>query len=215
MIACDIADYGEADSELADLLDDWSEMYLEHNAWLAYNKEKDLLVMWAFMWIPVVCSIMTCMCIPPRAYLDVNRQLLEKCEARTRAIQSEKNWEMVDASLILADTNQRLKSLAEKLGYNIRIYHCGMRIQFDSLPLAPEWAEDITLRTVVPGEDDRMVYEFIQCAFEKPGRTAPSFENWSNTMLGASNFRSDLWFLAVHGEELVGANLCFFYPEYG
>lgn len=215
MIACDIADYGEADSELADLLDDWSEMDLEHDTWLAYNKEKNLLG-YAGIYVDAGGVFHYDLYVHPGpAYLDVNRELLEKCEERTRAILSEKNRVKVDASLIISDTNRSLKSLAEKLGYRIHIYHCGMRIQFNNPPAAPEWAEGISLRTAIPGEDDHLIYEFIQRTFEKPARTAPSFESWRSTMLGASNFRSDLWFLAFHGEKLVGANLCFAYPESG
>lgn len=215
MIACDIADYGEADSELADLLDDWSEMDLEHDTWLAFNDEK-ILLGYAGIYVDAGGVFHYDLYAHPHlAFLDVSQQLIEKCEARTRAILSKKNWEKVDASLIMADTNQTLKSLAEELGYRIHIYHCGMRIQFDSPPAAPEWAEGITLRTAIPGEDDCRIYEFIQRTFEKPGRITPSFESWSNTMLGASNFRSDLWFLVFYEEELVGANLCFAYPDSG
>ena len=215
MIACDIADYGEADSELADLLDDWSEMDLQQDTWLVFNNE-NVLLGYAGIYVDAGGVFHYDLYVHPGpAYLDVNRQLIEKGEARTRAILSEKNLEKVDASLIMADTNQGLKTLAEKLGYRVHIYHCGMRITFDSPPAAPQWVKGITLRTAIPGEDDHLIYEFIQHTFEKPGRTAPSFEGWSNTMLGASNFRSDLWFLAFHEKELVGANLCFAYPEYG
>ena len=60
-----------------------------------------------------------------------------------------------------------------------------------------------------------MVYDFIQAAFDRPGRVPPSFERWHDFMMGAQIFEKDLWFLAFHEEELVGAALCFAYPEYG
>ena len=34
-------------------------------------------------------------------------------------------------------------------------------------------------------------------------------------MMGAFNLESDLWFLAYYGDELVGAALCFDYPQRG
>ncbi len=34
-------------------------------------------------------------------------------------------------------------------------------------------------------------------------------------MMGAFNFDSGLWFLAYHEDELIGAILCFEYPQYG
>lgn len=57
--------------------------------------------------------------------------------------------------------------------------------------------------------------DFIQTAFDRPGRVRPAFERWRDVMVGATNFDSNLWLLAYYGEEFVGAILCFDYHQYG
>ena len=43
MIACDIAEYGEADSDIEDLLYDWTSINLEEDAWLIFTPDKKLV----------------------------------------------------------------------------------------------------------------------------------------------------------------------------
>jgi ribosomal protein S18 acetylase RimI-like enzyme len=90
-----------------------------------------------------------------------------------------------------------------------------MRIGMEIQPQMPVWAVKITLRNIKPGYDDRMVYDFIQTAFDKPGRTPPTYDRWHDFMMGANNFDPELWFLVFHEDELIGAILCFEYPQYG
>jgi len=69
------------------------------------------------------------------------------------------------------------------------------------------------LRNPIPRQDDRKIYEVIQSAFERPGRTAPSFEDWKGFMLRSDIFKPELWFLAMQGEEMVGACLSYAYSN--
>lgn len=215
MIACDIAEYGEPDSDIDDLLDDWSDIDLTRNAWLAYNKQNELVGYAAIYQDSREVFHFDLYVHPALAKPGLNEELIDQCEKRTQVILYEKKWEQATASIIVAGSNQKSKQLVEKLGYTILIYHFGMAIHFENPPSAPVWLEGISLRSVDPEKDDRLIYDFIQNAFERPGRIAPSFEGWRDFMLGASNFRSDVWFLAYYNNELVGAALCFAYPEYG
>ncbi|MBN1876930.1 MAG: GNAT family N-acetyltransferase [Anaerolineae bacterium] len=90
-----------------------------------------------------------------------------------------------------------------------------MLVESDTLPHLPAWPAGCTLRTVVAQQDDQVVYDFIQSAFEQPGRTPPSFESWRDYMMRPDSFESDLWFLLFHGESLIGAALCYDEPEFG
>ena len=122
---------------------------------------------------------------------------------------------LATSSIIVSQGNKVSTQAAEELGYEPFRYHLGMRIDLAALPPLPVWPEGITLRTALPDEDGRLVYDFIQAAFDRPNRVPPSFEYWQDFMMGANNFESDLWFLAYHGNELIGAALCFEYPQRG
>ena len=43
MITCDIAEYGEPDSSLDDLLHDWRGINLDHDAWLLFTPDNKLI----------------------------------------------------------------------------------------------------------------------------------------------------------------------------
>ena len=69
------------------------------------------------------------------------------------------------------------------------------------------------MRRKLPGQDEEKIYAVIQSAFERPGRTAPSFEDWKGFMLRPEIFKPELWFLAMKDKELVGACLSYEYSE--
>ena len=43
MITCDIAEYGEPDSGLGSVVEDWSDIDLDQDVWLANNPKKQLV----------------------------------------------------------------------------------------------------------------------------------------------------------------------------
>jgi ribosomal protein S18 acetylase RimI-like enzyme len=90
-------------------------------------------------------------------------------------------------------------------------------MQIDLVSPIPEaqWPDGISVRTVQEGVDDQVIYEFIQDAFDQPGRTRPTFEQWHQHMERSDIFDPELWFLAMAGQEMVGACLCFDYPSGG
>lgn len=212
MIACDIAEFGEPDSSLEDVVDDWSEANLEQDAWLATAPDGQV-VGYAGVF-PGGQRIMLDLYVHPSlAPAGLAQRLLTLCEAWANEITPAGS--QATAVIYFPQSSQAERQVAEALGFRLQRYHYSMRIAFDAPPPAPAWPEGITLRTVLPGQDDRQVYELIQAAFERPGRIRPTFESWHHFMMKASNFESDLWVLAYHGDELVGAILCFDYPQYG
>jgi mycothiol synthase len=79
----------------------------------------------------------------------------------------------------------------------------------------PRMPEGIALRTALPGEDFHAVHNLIETAFDRPGRTPSQYEDWSGAMLRSDIYDPSLWFLALEGGALVGACLCYEYPEGG
>jgi mycothiol synthase len=213
MVAYDIAEYGEPDSNLEDLTDGWPNIDLNQDAWLAFNTDKQL-VGYAAVFRADLRFNFDFYTHPALAPDGLSRYLLELCEQRALAQLSEANRQAY-AIIIISPANSADKHMADELGYTPEKYHFGMSISFDSPPQSAKWPDGVTLRNVVPGQDDRLVFDFIQTAFDRPGRVPPSFERWHNFMMEAANFNPELWFLAYHREELIGANLCFDYPQYG
>jgi mycothiol synthase len=106
--------------------------------------------------------------------------------------------------------DRAFRGLAEREGYRQGRSSWVMRLDMDAPPPVPAWPEGVKLRTFVHEADARAVHRLVQDAFADIGnQPARSFEFWERTSLDRDDFDPSLWFLAVAGEELVGANLCF------
>lgn len=215
MIARDIADYGEADSILEDLLHDWTQINLEQDAWLVFNSD-DNLVGYAAVYKDNTDIMFDFYAHPTLGSETLTNDLVAQCEARSRALLAEsQEAQSRTAKTIISQVNQVGVELLKEMGFEPKKFYFRMKIELDSLPTSPEWPEDCTIRTIVPKEDDEMVYDFIQTAFAQPGRTPPPFDQWRDFMMRPDHFENDLWFLLFHKEELIGAALCFDYEGYG
>lgn len=214
MIACDIAEYGEPDSSLEDLLDQWDDIDLQQDAWLAFTPD-NCLVGYACVsgGITFFFDLYT---RPSPEQVDLNVHLLSLCEARAIE-QSKASGRTSDpvARIIFPHVNQAGRQAVDAVGFTPRLYHFRMQIELDAPPPPSAFPPGVTLRTVIPGQDDRMLHEFIQTAFDRPGRTPQSFEGWRAFMMRSDHFIPELWFLAFHGDELVGAILCYDYDPLG
>lgn len=214
MIACEIAEYGEPDSSLEDLVDQWSDIDLNQNAWLVITPHSQPIG-YAAVFKGDHRFTFDFYVHPTLAPDGLTQYLLVQCEARAYEQLKVDAGIQATAFIIISQGNLVNRQIAEQLGFKLYKYHLGMRINFDAPPPIPIWPEGTTLRTAIPDQDDRPIYNFIQAAFDRPGRVPPSFERWRDFMMGKHNFESDLWFLAYHGDELVGAALCFDYPQHG
>ncbi len=211
---CDMADYGELDSSLDDLRHEWAQIDLEQDSWLLFTADEQLAGYAAVVKDNAGFSF--------DFYTDpaydgeaLQGYLLARCEARARAQMAGGEESGAVAKSIVAAGNTADRQALVGAGFAPGKYYFQMQIVSDSLPPAPTWPEECSLRTIVAKQDDQLVYDFIQAAFERPGRRAPSFADWRDYMMRADHFESDLWFLLFAGDELIGAALCFTYPEYG
>ena len=215
MIACDIAEYGEPDSDLEDLLYDWEDIDLAQDAWLVFTTDNKL-VGYAALYRNNNDFSFDFNVHPTYAGNNLHAYLLAQCEARALAQLTDAGESQEGtASTIISQVNTASRQALEQAQFEPRKYHFRMQIESDTLPPHPTWPEGCTLRTIIAEQDDQMVYEFIQTAFAQPGRTPPSFENWRDYMMRPDHFEKDLWFLLFHGEELIGAALCYDYSEFG
>jgi mycothiol synthase len=215
MVRCDVSEYGEPDSSLEDLLYDWQRINLKRDAWLAFTPQGDLVGYGAVLpWIEGLrYDLYT---DPSWQNEDLGQTLLAHCEERGCSLaQQRQETAHILARTYVAYTNQREQELVKQAGFRPVKHHFQMQVQMDTPLPKPQWPAGISVRTFAPGQDDAPVYELIQAAFDWPGRTPPTFEAWQSFMMRPDIFKPDLWFLGMDREDVVGACLCFEYPEHG
>ena len=211
MIRCDIHDSGEADSEMEDLVHDWQNIDLSQDAWLVLTSEQNVIgyasvILWG-------ADLKYDIYVEPTLADDtLVSELLSRCEARGKQLAKRENGK-AHAKCYALSVNQRLGNTLIASGFQVAKYIFNMQAKFDAPPTPVKLPDGITVRNPTPGKDDRKIYEVIQSAFERPGRTAPSFEDWKDFMLRPDIFKPELWFLAIKGEEAVGACLSYEYSN--
>jgi len=87
-----------------------------------------------------------------------------------------------------------------------------MEIALDRSPAAADWPAGITVRPMRPGEE-RAVYAAIDEAFKDHwGHVEAPFEEgfvrWQHYALNDPDCDTSLWFLAMDGDQIAGASLC-------
>jgi len=110
------------------------------------------------------------------------------------------------------------KTRLEGLGFQYVRTFLRMRIEMVERPPVPEWPSGIAVRALVPGQDDRAAVEAVRDIFQDHwGYVETPFEEdleeWKQWIHEDEDFDTDLWFLAMDGDEIAG--LCQCYPFAG
>lgn len=215
MVRCDLSEYDEPDADMQDLLFDWSQIDLTRDAWLALTPDSGVVGYGAVL--PWSSDLQYDFYVDPSwESLNLGQELLARCDDRGFFLAEERDGDGVMlAKTYIAHVNQRDREIVKGAGFHLKKYIFQMRIEMDSTPREPRWPIGISVRTAVPNQDDRTIYELIQSAFDQPGRTPPSFEEWKAFLMRPDIFEAGLWFLGVADEQVVGACLCFEYPGQG
>jgi mycothiol synthase len=121
--------------------------------------------------------------------------------------QAQENARVV-AQHYINSANEAARRLLENSGYTpVRGIYV-METKLEEAPPLPHWPADISVRTFVPGRDERAVYEAVEDAFRDMwGRPRGTFERFVG-MTKAESFDPSLWFLALEGDEIAGVTLC-------
>lgn len=115
-------------------------------------------------------------------------------------------------SVLIEDTAAH--ALLDARGFSLVRTHWRMGIEMEAPPPIPEWPTGITLRTFVPGVDERVVFGAIEEAFQDHwGHTPRTYDEWL-ARLNRPNFDPALWFLAVDSTagEIAGVCTCWLCP---
>lgn len=91
-----------------------------------------------------------------------------------------------------------------------------MQILMDEPPPAPIWPEGIVIRTMVPGQDERAIWDAMEESFSDHwGHTPETFEHWMDRHKEPGSLIPDLQFLAMAGDTVAGAALCMYIEDFG
>jgi ribosomal protein S18 acetylase RimI-like enzyme len=214
IVACDVAEYGEPDTDLEDIQSGWEDADLSKDAWLV-SDDAGTLVGYAAVFSRFDRFTFDTYIHPDHITAELRRGLLDLCEQRAQEMLQTEKLDSGKAILYTAHSNHALNQFVQEAGFSLEKYHYQMQIEMDAPPPAPNWPAGSTLRNFVPGKDDRATFDFIQAAFDRPGRTPPSYEDWHSFMVAHQLFDPELWFLLLDGEETIGAALCFDYTQTG
>lgn len=215
---CDVADYGEPDTDLEDVQHDWGQIDLQRDAWLAHTPSGELVGYSAVVpWGP---SLRYDLYLDPRWEAQaLGDTLLARCEARgveiARSRRQARRGRTLAAICYVAHNNGRLAEIVTRAGFCLVTHHYQMEIRLDEPLPAPHWPEGISLRTAVTSQDEPAIHHLIETAFARPGRTGTTLDEWQGLMQRTNIYDPDLWFLAVSDDKIVGVCLSFAYPNTG
>ena len=206
--ACQIADTGASDMSVEEVLDDWHTLDLAEEA-VILTAPDGRIAAYAdvFNRSFVIVSVYGYV-HPDYREVGLGRYLVAWGERWTRdhMPQAQENARVVVQHYINS-ANEGARRLLEGSGYTpVRGIYV-MEAELDETSPLPHWPADISLRTFVPGKDERVVYEAVEDAFRDLwGRPRNPFERFVRET-GKENFDPSLWFLAVEGDEIAGLTL--------
>jgi GNAT superfamily N-acetyltransferase len=214
MVASDIAEYGDADTDLEDVLHDWSNLDLSQDAWLAFSPGAGSeLVGYASLIKGSNDFRFDFYTHPERTLPNLAEYLIGQGVAHAR--EQLPAGTGLPLTTFIPSINQANIAAVEAAGFEPHQYHFRMQIDIASPPPIATWPDGCTLRTVIAGQDDRLLYDFIYRAFDWRDEPPPDFKWWRDFMMRPDHFRPDLWFLLFHQEVLIGVALCYDYPDLG
>jgi ribosomal protein S18 acetylase RimI-like enzyme len=209
MIECDIAEFGEADSDKDDLADQWSEADLGADAWIASNEAGELT---GYALLSDEFN--------GRRYLDLYlhtgrsphelaEALLDQALERfTSLVKSGGSAAECVHTAYANGLNPGIRTAYESHGFTVEKFHYRMQMDFSAPYPAPVWPAGFTLSPVTPAEE-KDLHALIISAFDWQGVDPLSFDDWHKQIFRGGRYDPEL-FLMLHKEgKLVGAAICY------
>ena len=106
------------------------------------------------------------------------------------------------------------QALFTRQGFKLLRHNLRMVIELDGPPPEPVVPAGITLRTIVPGQEEYPAFIASREAFAdhfghvmRPPEE--EYQGWSHRVLNSSDYDPKLWFVALDGDQIAGVSLCF------
>ncbi len=208
MKKCDIAEFGEPDTMFEDLEQQWGEINIRQDAWLAFDEQGQVVGYCDFAKEneSFKIDIYIHLTLSPDGVED---ELMRNCLDRIRKIASAHNPDKIPGLVGYAiHSNVRQCQIYEKYGFERVNHHFRMQIDFVEPVAPPQWPAPFRLDTY--HETDEMeLYQLIQSAFNWPGHITPSLESWRQHIFRGGRFDPQHFILVRNAERLIGAALSY------
>ena len=210
--ACEIAEDGVSQITEQDLLTYWQapDVNIETDVWLVANEQGQLVA-----YADTGHRLHVMLFADIRVHPDYSEQGIEEALVRLTEERQRQHIALAPANARVtincwvSHKNTTMPRVLEEAGFQKIRYSWRMRIEMNEAPPAPELPESVTIRTFVPGQDERAVFDADEEAFKDHWGHLPStyeqFEHWT---IKREGFDPSLWFLAVEGDQIAGIALC-------
>lgn len=204
---CQQADAGKAEMTVEELLKDWHGIDLSEEAIVVADREGRIVASVDILNRSFVSVLVYGSVHPSFRGRGIGRFFVDWGEAWARdRMHLAPPEARVSVRHYLLASNTPARALLEQAGYPpVRGVYV-MEIDLDGAP-SPVMPDGITLRTFVPGRDERAAYEAHEDAFRDHwGRPRSPFERFLS-LTRQLDFDPSLWFLAEDGNEIAGVTL--------
>lgn len=200
---CDIEDIGEPDITLSDVLDMWSSIPIDTNAWIALSEMSEIIG-YGFVEETGANRMDTCVFVHPQfKHQGIGSLLLSKVEERAHALAKGKEGEQKLMNQ-LSFTNKAARKLVEDRGYQFSRLYERMKIQLAEQPRQHPLLEGLTLRPFQPDHDEEKIFSLYDETFRDTwGYTQKEFSTWISQKK-ADRYDPSLWFLVWKDSQPVG-----------
>ncbi len=140
--------------------------------------------------------------------------LTEWCEATMREkIAQAPADALVQVGASVLNNHASAIELLTVYGYQHKRSFYTMRIEMSAPPPAPVWPNGISVRSMIPDQEEAAVYRVFQEAFRDhwghiPTPFAEGFPRWLDYIHNVKDYDPALFFLAMDGNEIAGFSLC-------
>jgi mycothiol synthase len=209
----DRADFGAVDgiAFTGDELREWwglDEASLETDAWIAL-REGEVIAYTRVEPERDLANVADESCVRPDARgLGLSWQLLDRVErwARERGL----------ARMQIHVAGDDGRRLAEDRGHELVRHFWQMELELEAEPSVPAPPDGLRIRSYRPLEDDEALHAAHQEAFAEHWEFTPRpLDDWLDARRERSDYDPSLWRLAVAGDEIAGAGICFGAREVG
>ncbi len=213
MCACEQVDMGRSETVPADIEDVWEDTNLPTDSFVLLNSQEQIVGYSAvrpddeYMLLDHHTSIH-----PAYRQSELGRVLLSLSEERARQLIAEVNPPIphrLRAWAFSTSPSSYQFQLLQQEGYSVTSSEINLEIVLQSEPDVPEMLLDIVTRRYQPGQDERAIHAVIQESFQDiGGRPYRAFEQWSEGNLEHSYFDPKQLYVALAGQQIIGAITC-------
>lgn len=208
MIACDISEFGEADSSREDFEQQWDEMDLTKDGWISRDPQENIIGYASITGEKGRYGIDLYVHNPlsPEGLED---ELMSRClERATELARLVSTTDEVQLTGYATNVNQRLQKVYEKNGFDLHTYHYRMQIDFNEAVEPPQWPAELTLSSYRE-DDESELFQLIQTTFDWEGHKPLTIEHWRNLIFRGGRYDPEFFVLVRSNGKLVGAALCY------